>query len=384
MRWQSSWRHFQADGFGEAALKFVEGEENLRARFEGDGDVPPVIRGRLFVLVHGGSFYPVRPPLIVRQTGAGASVRSLTRWTLSRTLQALTARRAPSFFCRTFAGNPFENSPPCEKRAGETVVTDFSMKPITAHCVLRRTAADVRLAALVAAGAFWFSTPPAFGVGAGVSAEQKQKEMEEEVTRAANAPKADLTKLQCGNLVYAGTKSSICFADKFLSDVAEKTNLNVGKNFVPVRLEADNVFDFPFCVWSGEADFSLTKKERENLRKYLLNGGFILSSPGCSDPGWDTALRKELKLIFPEYKMVKLPMSHPVFSTVNQVTRLTDKHGGQAFVEGMEVNGRLVMVYSKDGLNDVSNAKGCCCCGGNMIVEAVLVNVNVFTYALLY
>ena len=230
----------------------------------------------------------------------------------------------------------------------------------------------------------WLSSTPAFGVGAGVSAEQKQKEMEEEVTRAANAPKADLTKLQCGNLVYAGTKSSICFADKFLSDVAANTNLNVGKNFVPVRLDADNVFDFPFCVWSGEADFSLTKKERDNLRKYLLNGGFILSSPGCSDPNWDTALRKELKLIFPEYKMVKLPMSHPVFSTVNQVTRLTDKHGGQAYVEGMEVNGRLVMVYSKDGLNDVSNAKGCCCCGGNMIVEAVLVNVNVFTYALLY
>ena len=230
----------------------------------------------------------------------------------------------------------------------------------------------------------WLSTTPAFGVGAGVSAEQKQKEMEEEVARVANAPKADLTKLQCGNLVYAGTKSSICFADKFLSDVAANTNLNVGKNFVPVRLDADNVFDFPFCVWSGEADFSLTKKERDNLRKYLLNGGFILSSPGCSDPNWDTALRKELKLIFPEYKMVKLPMSHPVFSTVNQVTRLTDKHGGQAYVEGMEVNGRLVMVYSKDGLNDVSNAKGCCCCGGNMIVEAVLVNVNVFTYALLY
>ena len=87
------------------------------------------------------------------------------------------------------------------------------------------------------------SSTLAFGVGAGVSAEQKQKEMEEEVTRAANAPKADLTKLQCGNLVYAGTKSSICFADKFLSDVAAKTNLNVGKNFIPVRLDADHVFE---------------------------------------------------------------------------------------------------------------------------------------------
>jgi hypothetical protein len=238
--------------------------------------------------------------------------------------------------------------------------------------------------ALLGIAAFGLLQISALGVGAGVSAEQKQKEMEAEVVKAANAPSADLTKLQCANLVYAGGKSSICFADKFLGDVATQTNLNVGKNFIPVRLDADNVFDFPFCVWSGEDDFSLTKKERENLRKYVLNGGFILSSPGCSDPRWDTALRRELKLVFPEYKLVKLPMSHPVFSIVNQINRLTDKHGGPAFIEGMEVNGRLVMVYSKDGLNDVSNAKGCCCCGGNMIAESVLVNVNVFTYALLY
>jgi hypothetical protein len=222
------------------------------------------------------------------------------------------------------------------------------------------------------------------GAGAGATAERKQKELEQAVAKAADAPNADLTKLQCGNLVYAGNKSSICFADKFLGDVAKQTNLNVGRNFVPVRLDADSAFDFPFCVWSGEEDFSLTKKERDNLRKYLLNGGFILSSPGCSDPRWDTALRRELKLVFPEYKLVKLAMSHPVFSTVNSISRLTDKQGKQAYVEGMEVNGRLVMVYSKDGLNDVGNAKGCCCCGGNMIAESVLVNVNVFTYALLY
>ncbi len=236
----------------------------------------------------------------------------------------------------------------------------------------------------LAVGVLSLSPLSLWGVGAGVSAEQKQKEMEAAVVKAADAPSADLTKLQCGNLVYAGGKSSICFADKFLGDVAEHTNLHVGRTFVPVRLDADQVFDFPFCVWSGEDDFSLTKKERENLRKYLLNGGFILSSPGCSDPRWDTAVRREMKLIFPEYKLVRLPMSHPVFSIVNQITRLTDKHGSPAYVEGMEVNGRLVMVYSKDGLNDVSNAHGCCCCGGNMIAESVLVNVNVFTYALLY
>ena len=224
----------------------------------------------------------------------------------------------------------------------------------------------------------------ALGVGAGASAERKQKELEDALVASASAVKADLTKIQCGNLVYSSNKSSVCFADKFLGDVASRTHLEVGRNFVPVRLDADTLFDFPFCVWSGEDTFTLTAKDRENLRKYLLNGGFIVSSPGCSDPRWDAALRKELKLIFPEQELRKLPMTHPVFSTVFKISRLTDKQGKAAQIEGIEINGRLVMVYSKDGLNDVGNAKGCCCCGGNMITESAQVNVNAFTYALLY
>ena len=224
----------------------------------------------------------------------------------------------------------------------------------------------------------------AFAVGAGASAERKQQELEAALVASASAVKADLTRLQCGNLVYASNKSSVCFADKFLADVGTKTHLEAGKNFIPVRLDADTLFDFPFCVWSGEDTFSLTAKDRENLRKYLLNGGFIVSSPGCSDPRWDAALRKELKLIFPEHQLTKIPMSHPLFSTVFKIPTLTDKQGKSAQVEGLEINGRLVMLYSKDGLNDVGNAKGCCCCGGNMITESAQVNVNAFTYALLY
>ncbi len=229
---------------------------------------------------------------------------------------------------------------------------------------------------------FWIES--AAWAGAGATPEHKQAEMEASVAASASAPKADLTKLQCGNLVYAGTKGSVCFADKFLSDVSKQTTLNVGQSFVPVRSDSDNLFDFPFCVWSGEDNFALSKTDRANLRKYLLSGGFILSSPGCSDSKWDQSIRQELKMIFPEYNLVKLPMSHPVFSVVNNIRQLTDKQGKTTFLEGLEINGRLVLVYSKDGLNDVSNAKGCCCCGGNMIMESVQMNVNVFTYSLLY
>ncbi|MCD6052454.1 MAG: hypothetical protein K0Q55_3872, partial [Verrucomicrobia bacterium] len=180
----------------------------------------------------------------------------------------------------------------------------------------------------------------------------------------AQAAESKGVQLECGNLIYAGTKSSVCFADKFLIDVAKETNLNVAKNFKPVKLEADTLYDHPFCVFSGEDSFTLTDKERQNLRKYIMGGGFILASPGCSDEKWDKAFRKEIQLCFPEYQLNKIPMNHAIFSMVHNISVLTCKSGNTALLEGLEINGRLVMVYSKEGLNDVKNAKGCCCCGG--------------------
>ena len=204
--------------------------------------------------------------------------------------------------------------------------------------------------------------------------------------QSTNSPSArsDLTLLQCGNLIYAGNKSSVCFADSFLEEVSNQTNLRVNPSFCAVRLDADALFDFPFCVMSGNETFSFTQKERDQLRKYLTQGGFLLVSPGCSDEKWDKAFREEVKICFPEYSLKPIPLSHPIFSIVNHITRLTEKHGREVYIEGLEINGRLVMIYSKEGLNDVQHASGCCCCGGNEISYPALINVNVFTYAVLY
>lgn len=196
--------------------------------------------------------------------------------------------------------------------------------------------------------------------------------------------RSDLSLLQCGNLIYAGNKTSVCFADRFLTDVSRQTNLRVNTKFCPVRLDSDALFDYPFCVMSGNENFSLSRKERIQLHKYLTQGGFLLVSPGCSDQKWDKSFRQEIKLCFPEYSLKKIPMNHPIFSIVNPIPRLTDKYGKPVSIEGLEINGRLVMVYSKDGLNDVAHAEGCCCCGGNEIDNPARVNVNVFTYAVLY
>lgn len=190
------------------------------------------------------------------------------------------------------------------------------------------------------------------------------------------------TAIRCNNLVYANGMTSICFADKFLSTAAEVTGLNVLPQFNTVQLDTTALFESPFTVISGEGSFRFSEGERKNLHQYLTSGGFLLASPGCSDTKWDKSFRAEMKALFPDAPIKKIAMNHPIFSLFYQVDRLNLKSGGTTLVEGIEIDGRIALIYSSDGLNDARNAKGCCCCGGNMIKESQLVNVNILLHAL--
>jgi hypothetical protein len=198
----------------------------------------------------------------------------------------------------------------------------------------------------------------------------------------------ETTAITVGNFIYAGNKTAICFADRFLAETANKTNLNINPKYVPTKLAGEaagsDLFASPFSVFSGEGTFSLTDLERKNLREYLTRGGFVLASPGCSDKAWNVSFRRELKAIFPDMALTKVPMTHPIFGTVAKIPRLTVKSGKIVLLEGLMIDGRLALVYSQDGLNDVAKAKGCCCCGGDEVRQCLDVNINILTYALIY
>jgi len=70
--------------------------------------------------------------------------------------------------------------------------------------------------------------------------------------------------VQCGNLIYAGSKTSECFSDEFLSVVQQKTSISTERRFKAVKLGSEELFKFPFVIMTGDGDFSLTKSEREN------------------------------------------------------------------------------------------------------------------------
>ena len=191
--------------------------------------------------------------------------------------------------------------------------------------------------------------------------------------------------VECGNLIYAGTKTSKCFSDEFLTTVQQKTSIATERRFKAVKLADDELFKIPFVIMTGEEDFNLPTKERDNLKKYLQNGGFLLASASCSNEAWSKAFEREIKSIFGNDCLKDIPLDHEIFRTIFTVKDLKLSHSGpQTLLKGLTHNGKIVVVYSAEGLNDSSHAEGCCCCGGNEIQNSMEINANILAYALLH
>ena len=201
---------------------------------------------------------------------------------------------------------------------------------------------------------------------------------------AENAAPEDQA-IRCANLIYAGTETSRCFSDQFLSSMQQLTAIPTERRFKSVKLGSEELFAFPFVVMTGEASFTLTPAERENLKKYLSSGGFLLASAGCSSSDWDKAFQREIRRIFPDTELATIAPEHPVFHTVADIEKLKLKHDApDVALMGLTLSDKTVLIYSRHGLNDTAHTEGCCCCGGNEIVNSLEVNINILAYALLH
>ncbi len=192
--------------------------------------------------------------------------------------------------------------------------------------------------------------------------------------------------IQCANLIYAGDNTSRCFSDQFLTIVQRETSVPTERRFRSVKLDSSELFRYPFVMMTGEKDFQFSATEAAHLHRYLCNGGFMVASAGCSSKTWDASFRRNLAAVFKgEAELKPIPKDHPIFRTVFNITKLELSRGtGDVTLEGLEYNGKIVLVYSPHGLNNTANTEGCCCCGGNEIKNADQVNVNIFAYALMH
>ena len=198
------------------------------------------------------------------------------------------------------------------------------------------------------------------------------------------APAEQDSEIVVARLTYDNGKTAVCFADQFLTTYARETEQNVRRSYVQVALDDDDLFEYPFLVFSGQEAFELSDKEKQNLKRYVERGGFVLASAGCSNNAWARSFEQVFAELFGEDRLVGLDTEHGLFHTVYDITNIdVSRPSGRPPIQAMTSDGRVRVLYSPLGLNDTGNAGGdCCCCGGSEIKNARQINVNALGYAL--
>ncbi len=142
---------------------------------------------------------------------------------------------------------------------------------------------------------------------------------------------------------YANLETSIPNLIKYCND-----NLKTSINPEQAIIDAGSVeiYNYPFVHMTGHGNVIFTDQEAENLRNYLIAGGFLHVSDNY---GMDKFIRPQLKKVFPELDLVELPFNHPVYHQkydfANGLPKIHEHDNSAPKGYGLIYKGRLVCFY---------------------------------------
>jgi len=134
----------------------------------------------------------------------------------------------------------------------------------------------------------------------------------------------------------------------------KELNTNISEEQAIVEVGSPELFDYPFVHMTGHGNVVFSQEESENLRKYLLGGGFLHVDDNY---GLDQFFRREVKKIFPNEELVEIPYSHPIyhqkFSFPNGPPKVHEHDGKPPQGFGIVKDGRLLLFYTYE--SDLGN-----------------------------
>lgn len=152
-----------------------------------------------------------------------------------------------------------------------------------------------------------------------------------------------LLKYNGGGDWYSNLETSLPNLIKYCNDNL-KTNINPEQAIVEAG--SIEIFNYPFVHMTGHGNVIFSAQEAENLRKYLIGGGFLHISDNY---GMDKFIRTQMKKVFPELDFVELPFTHPIYHQKYNFDKGLPKiheHDNKAPQGlGLIYNGRLVCFY---------------------------------------
>ncbi|MCE7995074.1 MAG: DUF4159 domain-containing protein [Roseivirga sp.] len=134
----------------------------------------------------------------------------------------------------------------------------------------------------------------------------------------------------------------------------ENIKTNIDEQDAVVEIGSPELFDYSWVYMTGHGNVVFSGQEAQNLRNYLISGGFLHIDDNY---GLDQYVRLEMKKVFPELEFIELPHDHEIY---NQKYKFPeglpkihehDKKPPQGF--GLIYEGKLVCYYSYE--SDLGN-----------------------------
>ena len=159
-----------------------------------------------------------------------------------------------------------------------------------------------------------------------------------------------------------------------------ETNISTETPYVEVG--SPDLFLHPYLHMTGHGNVVFSAAEAENLRTYLMSGGFLHIDDNY---GMDEFIRVEIQKVFPENQLVELPFTHDIFHQnydFNGLPKIHEHDGKRPQAFGIIVDGRLVCLYTyetdlSDGWenSEVHNDEE------NKRIQALKMGANILMYA---
>ena len=123
--------------------------------------------------------------------------------------------------------------------------------------------------------------------------------------------------------------------------------MNIETDIPTVEVGSADLFNYPLVHMTGHGNVLFNDQELDNLRAYLIGGGFLHADDNY---GMVKFIRPQLEKLFPGTKLVELPFSHPVFHQKfdfnNGLPKIHEHDGTAPQAFGLFYEGRMVALYT--------------------------------------
>ena len=166
-----------------------------------------------------------------------------------------------------------------------------------------------------------------------------------------------------------------------MNHMRDEAKLDVVAGVEHLPPNAEDLFKYKFLYMHGRKSFDIDADGIDNIKANLQSGGLLLADACCGKEEFDKSFRKFAAAMFPDNKLEPIPADDMLFSeklnnTAIKTVKRREKAGtAQAgndagfedlppALEGVKVNGRWVVVYSRFDLGcALENHKSTDCLG---------------------